>query len=532
MNNEVIEHSRGQKSRGRAARIAALCLLPSAFCLFVVLATLNSAGYRYGASDQAFYVPAVLLRLDPALFPRDAPVIQAQARLTGFDEAGAALARVTRLPLPALLLALYVLTLTLIAAGALRVGSALYGQRWTGIALMAALTLRHAITKSGTNTLEGYFHPRQLAFALGVLALGSFLRGGLVAPAALVVAAGALHPTTALWFAVWLAVAAFVSERRLRLALVIVAICAAAAAAWAVTGGPLSDRMVTMDAAWLETLASKDYLFPLRWPAAVWAVNLVYVPVILWAYSLRRRRLAITERETGLVAGCLSLLLVFIVFLALQAMRVALAIQLQPARMFWMLDLLATIYVVWMIAEGPGSAPAATDRRQAPGGREPGRRAGHDGGRAIAAALVIATLSLARGLYLMFVLFPSRPVVQASIQDDDWGRVMRWARQTDRSSGWLADPNHAVIYGTSLRVAGERDVLVEAVKDGAIGMYERRIALRVRERVEAAGDFNALTAPRARELAAAYHLDYLVTERSFDLPLAFRSGALSVYRLR
>ena len=32
---------------------------------FVVLATFNSAGYRYGASDQAFYVPAILEQLNP-----------------------------------------------------------------------------------------------------------------------------------------------------------------------------------------------------------------------------------------------------------------------------------------------------------------------------------------------------------------------------------------------------------------------------------------------------------------------------------
>ena len=35
--------------------------LPAALLLpFILLATLNSAGYRYGASDQAFYVPAML----------------------------------------------------------------------------------------------------------------------------------------------------------------------------------------------------------------------------------------------------------------------------------------------------------------------------------------------------------------------------------------------------------------------------------------------------------------------------------------
>jgi hypothetical protein len=109
---------------------------------------------------------------------------------------------------------------------------------------------------------------------------------------------------------------------------------------------------------------------------------------------------------------------------------------------------------------------------------------------------------------------------------------MAWARQTDKGSGWLADPMHAVLYGTSVRVAGERDVLVEAVKDAAIGMYDRRIAVRTDERIRAVADFNALTEDEARRLGVRYDLDYMVTERPLDLPLAFASGTLKVYRIR
>ena len=39
--------------------------------LFCLLAILNSGGYRYGIGDQAFYLPAVVQHLNPALFPRD-----------------------------------------------------------------------------------------------------------------------------------------------------------------------------------------------------------------------------------------------------------------------------------------------------------------------------------------------------------------------------------------------------------------------------------------------------------------------------
>ncbi len=109
---------------------------------------------------------------------------------------------------------------------------------------------------------------------------------------------------------------------------------------------------------------------------------------------------------------------------------------------------------------------------------------------------------------------------------------MAWARSTPKDSGWMADPMHAVRYGTSLRVAGERDVFVEAVKDTAIGMYERHVAIRTRDRLAELTDFEAMTPARARGLAARYGLDYLISEQPLDLPIAFQSGALRVYRLR
>ena len=145
---------------------------------FVLLATANSAGYRYGASDLAFYGPAVMRQLDPSLFPRDRPIIDAQARLTFMDETVAAIARLHHDDLPALFLGLYLLTLVLLAAGIGAIGARSVSQPVDDrSALLAAITLRHAIAKSGTNSLEGYFHPRQLAFAFGTLAIAAFLRG-------------------------------------------------------------------------------------------------------------------------------------------------------------------------------------------------------------------------------------------------------------------------------------------------------------------------------------------------------------------
>jgi hypothetical protein len=145
-------------------------------------------------------------------------------------------------------------------------------------------------------------------------------------------------------------------------------------------------------------------------------------------------------------------------------------------------------------------------------------------------AALILVFSIARGAYVLTEA--RRPAVQLTFADDDWGRVMAWARTTDKAAGWFADPMHAVLYGSSVRVAGERDVLVEAVKDAAIGMYDRAIAIRTDERMRDAGHFDDLTADNARRIGARYDLDFLVTESRLDLPLAFESGALRVYRLR
>jgi hypothetical protein len=73
---------------------------------FILLATANGAGYRYGVQDQAFYIPVVVRSLDPALFPRDFSLIDAQGRLMVVDEVLAGLARTTGVSLKLLIMGL------------------------------------------------------------------------------------------------------------------------------------------------------------------------------------------------------------------------------------------------------------------------------------------------------------------------------------------------------------------------------------------------------------------------------------------
>jgi hypothetical protein len=109
---------------------------------------------------------------------------------------------------------------------------------------------------------------------------------------------------------------------------------------------------------------------------------------------------------------------------------------------------------------------------------------------------------------------------------------MAFAASTEPGSGWLADPIHAAKYGSSLRAAGRRDVLIEEMKDRAIAMYDRNIALRVADRERALSALAWNTPDGARALSRRYGLDYLVVDRELALPLVHRSGSLFIYRLR
>src|SRR5262249_60438928 len=101
-----------------------------------------------------------------------------------------------------------------------------------------------------------------------------------------------------------------------------------------------------------------------------------------------------------------------------------------------------------------------------------------------------------------------------------------------KARGGPPDPPHAAKYGSSVRAAGPRDVLIEPLKDRAIAIYDRATAMRVADRERALNVLAWDTPDGARALARRFDLDYLVIDRALDLPLAHRSGSLYIYRLR
>jgi len=387
---------------------------------------------------------------------------------------------------------------------------------WAVAAAAAALTLKHRIGLTGANSFEGYGHPRVLAFAVGLWAVMQVIRGRTWWAAALVGAAFVIHPTTALWFGVWVGIAALVADRARRPWFAGGGAAAIAVAAWAIARGPLSAQAVVMDPAWLGVVAGKDYLFPTEWGPTAWAMAAAYVIAVGGTFFWRRSRRVTSVNEPAMVAGLAGLLAVFIATLPATAAHVAIAVQFQVSRILWMFDLVGTVYAVWLLADG-GRALGA--------GARSSRRA-----RSVAVCLIVA--ALARGAYVKWVEHPARPLVRLDLPDDPWQQALDWLARTPVDTLVVANPGHAWRYGTSVRVGAARDVLLEEVKDTAMSMYSRRVAMHVRERIQAIGDFGTLTDSGALALAARFGASYLVDDRPRSLPVAYRNERFTIYRLR
>ena len=483
-------------------------VLLAGFVAFVLLATANGAGYRYGVSDQAAYVPAVVRADNPAAFPRDAIVIDTQGQFFVLDEMLAAIGRATGASTETLFFGAYLVSLALIWAGGVLIGTRLYASPWLTVALAAVITLRHSIPRTSANSLEPYFYPRVMAFGVGMLAIAAFLRGRHWSAVALAGLAAVCHVTAALWFAVLLGTALAVVDRRWRRLVSAGAGVALAVLAWAIVAGPLHAASATMDAVWIEALGERDFIFANEWPPWVWAANLGLLAVLWWAQTTRERRGTATPADRALAWGATALVAIFLLALPAVAAHVAVAVQFQLSRVFWVVDLLVAIYGVAALGE---SLP--------PRGVK-------------VLAIVLLAASIARGTYIIQLEHAERSLFQLSLPDTPWTDAMRWIARQPIDAHVLADPGHAFKYGSSVRVAAGRDVLLEDVKDSAIAMYNRDLAVRVVERRRAIGDFTRLTPEGARALAARYDLHYLVTEQPLDLPEVYRNAQFRIYALK
>jgi hypothetical protein len=498
-------------SDGRRWPVSALA---AAGLVFILLATASSGGYRFGVSDQAFSVPSVIHALTPEAFPRDSAMIDTQARFMLFDDGVAAVMRFTGLSIEAIYLAGYLVSTALLWTGLVLLTRTFAASRWVLVLLGAVVALRHRIPRTTVNSFEPYFYPRTLAFAFGVLALAAFLYRRPWLALALTVAAALAHVTTGLWFIVLVGVAWACLDTRVRAVAAAAVLAGLALLAWGWSSGHLTPLVTPMDDAWLAVMADNDSLFPSQWPLWAWAANLALPAALVAIHRARGQRGSTRVEDGALVWGALALFLIFLVTLPLVMWRWTFPTQLQISRVFWLIDFLVALYGAALIAEVASGRSSPLSMRTI--------------------ALAVLALTTLRATFVMLHERAERSLFQVGLPASDWTDAMHWLEHQPLDVHVLADPGHVLLYGSSVRVAAHRDVVLENVKDTAVALYSRDVAMRVRERRASIGDDFAHLAPaRADALARQYGVDYLVTAGDpLSLPVAYQNATFRVYDMR
>ena len=133
-------------------------------------------------------------------------------------------------------------------------------------------------------------------------------------------------------------------------------------------------------------------------------------------------------RTRRLIWGATALVALFLVTLPFVMARLAFPVQLQISRVFWLVDALATVYLLSLLVD---------------------RRAGQGRG----ALLLVPGARSSRGAYIMLVERPERALFAVHLVESPWHDAMRWLSRQPVNAHVLADPG---THGSTARACGCR----------------------------------------------------------------------------
>lgn len=201
---------------------------------------------------------------------------------------------------------------------------------------------------------EPFATPRLFAEGFACLALAALVERRWIAAGALLALGASLHPIMTAPAVAVFGLMLILQDRRW-LALPVAGLAGAFAAAFA--GLPLIDRLIApLDAAWLNMLQQRSaYLFPALWSEGSWMMFVRQTATLVIAASFlggRTRQLAIVVLAGG-VGGVIATMLA----------PTLLVIQMQPWRGQWLVALLSTALLPFVVAQlwkaGGGARAAA-----------------------------------------------------------------------------------------------------------------------------------------------------------------------------
>jgi hypothetical protein len=474
--------------------------------LFVLtLLALLVHGYHPGAEDDGVYLPAIKHDLNPALYPHDSDFFTLQLQATVFDKLVAGSIRLSRLPLPLVILAWHFLGIFLILWGCWRIACHCFPEwpaRWAAVSTVAAL-LTLPVAGTALYLVDQNLHPRALATAAILAAIASVIERRFWLVAILLAAACAIHPIMASFGISYCIILLWkpTGQRETSLSAVAFAL-------------PLSWIFEPTSPAWQQAAHTRDYFYLSAWHWYEWIG--VFAPLLLlWWFSrlARQGNLPVLGRLSSrlLFYGMFQLVVALIILLPPQFDRLK---PFQPMRYLHLLYLLMFLFAGGLV----------------------GQRFLRTSWVRWAALFVplCAVMFLAQR-----ATYPASNHIDwpGATPRNQWLQAFLWVRQnTPQDSLFALGPNYLQSPGEdaySFRAWAERSVLADIGKDASVATQVPRLAPRWQQEVQAQIGWEHFQKADFESLRSRFSVTWVILERFHDpgLPCPYQNATVMVCRI-
>lgn len=518
--------------------------------LFLLLATIFGLmlnGYRYGASDQALYIPMIDRAVNPDLFSDDFLFDEPSGEYNFWLPIMATLARL--FPLEWIFFITYVLTRFGLFCAIYHLALNLFGDRRTAILSVLLVLVPERVGGTATATQDTFCTLRSTAMPFAIAFLIPYFRGRLYIASIICGVAFLIHPITAIplvgLLTLRLAIEGFRNDWQSAakpLGLFILCILPLFIRVFLIDRANPSDLSLLSrsDPEWLEIIRGRDsYIFLTNWSQHAFESIAYFLILLIGILYFRRwyarwlaRNNSIPQsagiRETdrwafGIIMICLILFFIGAVFV--EWLPLPLVVQLQILRSFYLLINLSEIYFAWFLIEliglvGFKIVHAVTQR----GNRELFKHVAAGCLVIISCALTLPRLSwISAGKEIT-----ERIHLPGKVPRNDWIDVGEWCKANTPIDATFFVPT----YTKGFRTYSQRGSVGDR-KDGAPCVFSERYAKEWWMRMTDLDKYDALNEAKFKQLAEKYRADFVITRRGHRLnfPVLYQNNAYTVYAL-
>lgn len=439
-------------------------------------------GYHRAVEDAEIYLPGILRRLHPSLFPYNSEFFESHANMTFFPELIAGSVRLLHLPVGVVVLGWQLLCIFLLLLGCWRIARQCFREEyaiWCAVALIGAL-LRLSAAGTGLYVMDEYLTTRSLSTPGALLAVAGALEGNYLRAGVWLLVTGAVHPLMAVFAGTFVLLLVFFQHQR--------KVTAATVSAIAL---PLFPKVTP---AYREVLTTRSYFFLTEWAWYEWLGLLGPFAILAWMSWLGKRR------SLGAVHLICSTLIAFeTIFFALALVismpgRFENLAEIQPMRC------LQLLYILMFLLGGGLLGQFVLQ--------------GHFWRWAVLFVPLCGGIVLAQR-----ATFPASPYIEWPWKEtrNPWVQAFDWIRQNTPEDAYFAmDPVAMQMPGEDqhgFRALAQRSLLADGVKDaGAASMFPA-LAEEWQEQVNAQHGWKQFQLADFRRLKGRYGIHWVVLEQ-------------------